>query len=262
MAMANGSLIFGENPKLTTHMSKDQCYSILNAVEMEQLLIDRKRSVLNYDCTLNDGALRVYRFADGVHLILPESIYPDPVPPPGFLCPTANCYLELVATEQLPLNSPMIDYCESDVARLLTINSNIEAYRAFLAANLSAPPPAIDRSDLATLWPKVWRAIRSKRNTAPAGYFVAYAVVVSELVRLEKNGRWLLQKKYGVYNPYWKPLVIGEDDTVYNVFSRLQGTDFRRQTLEEFLWHLYFFTGNTKVADLKIYENRERFKWL
>jgi hypothetical protein len=261
MAMADGSSVLCENLDAKL-VEKNECYTIINADQMERLLAERRRDFFNHDFTLNNGGLRVFRFSDGAHLICPWPIYPDPVPPPGFFCPSYDGYLALIGLERLPIEAPQKAIFEHDIDGLAAIDKNIGSYRAQLAQSLAINPPDLDQATLAKLWPLVKKGIKPVNLEASAKLLIGYAALVSESVRLELNGRWLLKKEYGIYNPFWVPLVVGENGLVYKVFEVVVNNMSGRGAKFDQTMRLMHHFANTKVSDLQLYENRGSYRWL
>ena len=53
---------------------------------------------------------------------------------------------------------------------------------------------------------------RNKKNEYDPKDDIALLVVASEIVRKERNGKWMLIKRDAVYNPYYEPAIYLEND--------------------------------------------------
>ena len=53
---------------------------------------------------------------------------------------------------------------------------------------------------------------------------LALGAVMGELQRRELNGRWALEKWYGTYNPYYRPMIVySSENRIESPYSTLIG---------------------------------------
>ena len=67
------------------------------------------------------------------------------------------------------------------------------------------------------------------------------ALLGGDLLNEIKNGRWALVKRYGIYNPYYEPIIVDDELLIYNVYDALYSAiKWKHKNLDSTIWLLKF----------------------
>jgi len=48
-------------------------------------------------------------------------------------------------------------------------------------------------------------------------------LIIGEIAKMETNGKWFLEKRYGVYNPFYEPNIITSSGNVVLISDLIRG---------------------------------------
>ncbi len=192
-------------PASYTDIMKD-CFQIKNS----QVLIDYLKTNENIDAFYDFGYQLqtncgfVYNLKGGQVVFIPNNFRGD-----GMLLQDENCFKQFVDADKFPIENPGNDLYDTEIDRIKTINKQIDFYRIHLNTVLKFNFPEINR-DAAQAYIKkiVGRTIKKLTTNTD---LVALIAVFGELIRREVDGKWVLEKWYGTYNPHFKPRVLTKD---------------------------------------------------
>ena len=86
-----------------------------------------------------------------------------------------------------------------------------------------------------------------KKLTTPTD-IIALISVIGELVKKETNGKWFLEKRYGLYNPIYEPNLVTGSGNVFPISSRILGlVKWRVAKLE----HIFIDVHSTLTEPIK-----------
>ena len=132
-----------------------------------------------------------------------------------------KCFDDVVKKDQFPVDNPDQEMFEIEVDRMKTFNLQADHYRQHLNNVLKFDFPEITK-DAAQAYLKKVIGRFIKKLTTPTDV-IALISVIGELVKHETNGKWFLEKRYGMYNPIYEPNIVTSEGNVILMSSKVIG---------------------------------------
>lgn len=131
-----------------------------------------------------------------------------------------ECFRECVLKDSFPVENDEKEMFEYDAEGQRKIHENIDKYHAYLNKRLKLNYSSLDRSNMQAYYEGVYKIKKKERMDV-----LALGAVMGELHRKEVNGRWILEKWYGTYNPYYKPLIVHPNtnriESPYDILAKM-----------------------------------------
>ncbi|HYE55343.1 MAG TPA: hypothetical protein VD996_10880 [Chitinophagaceae bacterium] len=156
----------------------------------------------------------------------------------GLIFRDKQCFQQTLDSEIFPFENPHKTLYDSELERIRSIHKNIDFYRQHLNKVCKLDHKELTREAAQAYLKKlVGRTIRKLTTDTD---LVALIAVFGEIMRRETGGKWMLEKWYGTYNPYFIPRILNK---------RKQVIHFNDSLLTSIKW---------KVADAdRILDNTE-----
>jgi len=187
----------------------EDCYEIKSQPELQYLIKKNGLSFIN-DCSKlskNQNAL-IYRLKDGTIIIVSGATILNSK---GLLVKDNRCLSDLLKSDLLPVENPEKVYLEDERENIKDIVNKIPYFINHLNIKTGLKFESIDKNNY-SLYHDYLVNSRNKKNEYDPKDDIALLVVASEIVRKERNGKWMLIKRDAVYNPYYEPAIYLEND--------------------------------------------------
>ncbi len=180
-----------------------------------------------------------YTISDGRVVMLPNTMHEGVYDEQALIFDSEECFDHFQKTGYFPIDNFDRDIYEIDQKKIETLNLQIGYFQNVLNEffNLSKCP--INHESIIEYYTKIVELNEEQLQENGELLYLALAVVFGEFVRNEFNGKWILLKKYGVYNPYYFPYVLGNDGIIYDACGRIL-VSVTNRSRAEFALKLFF----------------------
>jgi len=192
-----------------------ECAKIKSLEEIKDYLLTHHKTLRDYDDHLSKGYGTIYKLSTGEVILTPT------LSRSGSKCllfTNEECFLECLRNESFPIENEDKEIFEYDLEGQRNIHKNISKYHGYLNKRLKLNYLSLDRSNIREYYEGV---LKLKKKTQED--ILALGAVMGELWRKELNGKWILEKWYGTYNPYYKPLIVYSDNKLQSPYDKLIG---------------------------------------
>jgi len=191
-------LIFTLFLNLTTF--KMDCVAIKSLSYVEEYLALNGKKFSDYEEQLPTNNAAVYRISTGEIILLPNPLGSRSK---CLLFANEGCFQECLQKDSFPVENDSKEIYEYDQKGQRKIHENINEYHEYLNNRLKLDYPSMDKNNMQEYYSNVLKIKNKERMD-----ILALGAVMGELFRKELNGKWILEKWYGTYNPYYKPLIM------------------------------------------------------
>ena len=184
------------------------CFQIKQSQELIDYLktnenIDPFDDEFGYQLQTNYGF--VYNLKSGQVVFIPNNFRDN-----GLLFQDEKCFKRFVDADKFPIENPDKNLYDTEIDKIKTINKQIEFYHTHLNTVLKLDFPEISREAAQAYLKKiVGRTIKKLTTNAD---LVGLIAVFGEIIRKEIDGKWVIEKWYGTYNPHFKPRILTSDN--------------------------------------------------
>ncbi len=130
----------------------------------------------------------------------------------GLIFKDKDSFNQIIESDKFPIENPDKDLYEVEIERVKTINKQINFYREHLNNVLKFDFAEVTRDSAQSYLSKI--VGRSIKKLTVDIDLVALVAIFGEVARREINGKWVLEKWYGAFNPYFVPKIIDSNDKV------------------------------------------------
>jgi hypothetical protein len=163
---------------------------------------------------LRQRALTLIPMPDGKFILLPQRD-PDRPDEPVFVFDNFACFKFFYDQDRFPIqNEPGYSYFSNSTPEWFKLNDGkVDYYRNYVETKLNMKISEITMAAVKGAYEKVLTLDYDKIEDIDDIFF-AVSMLFGDVVRGEMNGKWILEKKYGNYNPYYVPAILA-DGKVY-----------------------------------------------
>jgi hypothetical protein len=195
--------------------STNECYEVKSSdylIDYLQRVHGRQPFNASYHLETNYGLIHELSNGEVVFLTIGHD---------GIIFKNKACFKAAVDADEFPIDNPHKNLFELEKERISNINLHVDYYREHLNRILKLNFQEINRESVEAYLKKiVGRTIRKLTTEKDA---VALIAVVGQLIINEQGGSWLIEKRYGTYNPYFEPLLLNTDKQVILLSSIVMG---------------------------------------
>lgn len=186
-----------------------ECYSINSVAEIENILKKESKGLFDFDTTLKTNHAFVYYLLSGQVVLLPGSLQEDKK---GLVFENKACYNKFLELDHFPISNDDGTIEEEFQPDILNVKEKIPGIVESLSSETSLVNHIENYSDetLSVLL----KELKSKWNTLSRKDRFYSCLVLGEFLRQNNNGKWILLKRYGTFNPYYTPAIIYPNDSV------------------------------------------------
>jgi len=140
----------------------------------------------------------------------------------GILFNNKKCFGDILKKDNFPVENPDKEMFEIEESKIKTFHLQADYYRNHLNRVLNFDFKKITKEAAQAYLKKViGRYIR--QLTTPTDV-VALISVIGELVKKEIDGKWFLEKRYGMYNPIYEPNIVTTAGNVFLITGNVTGS--------------------------------------
>ena len=188
--------------------SMNNCYIVKNQKELFDIIKKEKLDILSDSKTVSKfRTSRAYYLDDGSIIIVPNVVYPKC---DGLWIKNKLCFDQLLESDYLPVENPDKSFLEFDKDRIVNISNSITYFTQYLNNRIGLQNLSVDKGNYKYYYDGVLKLYNSK-NYSPKDA-LALLIVAGEVLRIERNAKWVLKKEDGVFNPIYEPAILLDDD--------------------------------------------------
>ena len=189
------------------------CVDIIEYSAFRKLLADHGKDPGDFDYQLKTNYAFIYKLHTG-QIVLPPA-QPTANEPKCLVFRDQACFDACILNDYFPIENYDKQLEDHDPDRLKDIESNINYYQEYLNNRYKFDFDKLDREIVQSYYSKVLK----DKSCYPQA-IIALGSLMGEQLRIELNGKWVLRKWYGSYNPYYTPL-IKSGDYVSPIYDKL-----------------------------------------
>jgi hypothetical protein len=193
------------------------CIQIKDSQELiDYLQSHGKDEAFDFDYQLETNYGFVYTLPSGAVVFIPHNFQGD-----GFLFDDKECFDKIIEADKFPIENPQKDLYDTEIDSIKTINKQIDYYRNHLNAILKLDFPEINQEFAQVCLTKVIG--RTIKQLTTHTDLVGLIAIFGEIIRKEIGGKWVIEKEYGTYNPYFKPRILTPDKKLIFIGEQILG---------------------------------------
>lgn len=201
-----------------------ECYKVLPISELQ--LYVQKNSKEDSDDQLKTNYALVYYLKSGEVVLMPGS---HSERGKGLLFKDVNCFKNFEKMDSFPIENEKKVLEEKYQSTILSLNTKIPE----ILSNLTKLVNDNQKEDsIPSLLEKSKKKVYKKDEKVN----IYSGLLLGEYIRRTYNGKWILLKIYGTFNPYYTPAILYPDNSVLLLRNKLK-TYFENQsiTLDTFI---------------------------
>lgn len=185
------------------------CYEIKTTDDLIKYLNNngRKDPYEDFDYQLQTNYAWIYELQNGKVVLIGNSFLNG-----GLIFRDKECFNKTVITDKFPIENPNKNLYDTEIDRIKTIHKQIDFYKNHLNTVLKFDFQELSR-DTAQAYAKKIVGRTIKKLTSDID-LVALVAIFGEIMRLEINGKWVLEKWYGTFNPYFVPKILNKKNKI------------------------------------------------
>lgn len=185
-------------------------FDILKVSELKHLLVQEKKSFMNFDVQLKHSGAFVYFLKSGNVLLLPNSLDDTT---DGIKFRDRNIYENYLKKGKFPINNlnPSIEEVYQD--EIMNVDKNISSISSYLKMFINSKDEITDYKDILMQIQSLGVSDDSKKE------YIYARLLLGEQIRESVNGKWILLKQYGSFNPYYTPAIISDKNQVIQLLQ-------------------------------------------
>lgn len=193
-------------------------YKILSVIEMDDYLKanGKTEGIWSYDLQLKTNLCFVYYLNSGEVALIPSNMSETSK---GILFSERKFFDECVRNDSFPIENERKGMEEHYQVEIKTVNTQIKNIFEALSSKLSPKEP-LDGNNMASLSKLLELTKKKWKRLTPQEQIYA-GLLLGEYIRRSYNGKWLLLKKYGIYNPYYEVGILYPDNSILELRNYL-----------------------------------------
>ena len=183
----------------------------------------RSHPIRDKDFQLKTNNCWIHELSNGEIIVFPAKYILRTVSEPicGIIIRDKSEFEKILDRDLFPLENYDKNLYDLELNGIKNINNKIEYYFDYLCDlyNVSGKLniDTIERIFSQTIGRKIKGVIANKDR-------VALIAISGELIRQRINGKWLLEKRYGSFNPYYVPMLLTQFETIIPVGENVLGS--------------------------------------
>ena len=179
------------------------CFEIRKSQDLVDYLksTENKDAYDDFDYQLHTNYGFVYNLKNGQIVFIPNNFRND-----GLLFDNKECFNQFVKADKFPIANPGTNLYDTEIETIKAINKQIDFCQHHLNALLRFDYKELNRDTAQVYLRKIIGRTIKKLTTNTD--LLALIAIFGEIVRREINGKWVIEKWYGMYNPHYKPRIL------------------------------------------------------
>lgn len=185
-------------------------FEILRVSVMKQLLTKGKRGFFDFDVQLKHTGAYVYFLKSGKVLLLPNNLHDTTN---GIKFRNKEIYENYLNIEKFPISNLNPSIEESYQDEIINVDRNILNISNYFRDKFNIKDEITNYKDLLIKIQALGVSDDSKKE------YIYARLLLGEQIRQFVNGKWILLKQYGSFNPYFIPAVINDKNQVVQIMK-------------------------------------------
>ena len=182
-------------------------YVIMSTGNLLNYLKGKSREAMSLDYQLNTNYANIYHLENDEVVLIPSTFQGD-----GILFKNSKSFDIMIANEIFPIENPDKCLFELEMNKIIGIDKNIDIFQELLNNQFKLNYTTIDKSILKTYYQNVLSLY--KKSVDKNKYSIPLMALVGQYLIGIKGGHWALIKRYGIYNPYYEPVIVTSDNSI------------------------------------------------
>ena len=182
-------------------------YVIMSTSNLLNYLKGKSRDPMSLNYQLNTNYANIYRLDNDEIVLIPSTFQGD-----GILFKNSKSFDNMIANEIFPIENPDKSIFELEMKNILNIDKNIDIFQELLNNQFKLHYTTINKSILKTYYQNILSLY--KKNGDNNKCLIPLVALVGQYIKDIKGGHWALIKRYGIYNPYYEPVIITSDNNI------------------------------------------------
>lgn len=239
-------------------MNSTNCYEV-KSQEWLMNELDKNEIQFGYHGTQLFESSRlavIYKLKNEKIILLPESIYENGK---GLILNNYDCLAQMLVEDYIPIENPEKTYLESNQDQLHRLHEDVDYFLKYLNNRFGSDFVDIDKSSYEFFYSKILANYTNQDNEDED--YLALTILAGELIRKSREGKWILIKNEGVFNPYYEPSILLKDNSIVDFsFASLNRLSNRIEFSDLYFNSLLNVPAYLNIQILK--ENGEAYKIL
>ncbi len=203
----------------------NQPYEILLVSDLRNILKENSLNRQDFDFCLKTNGCFVYTLKSGELIVIPNDTVHNTK---GLLISNKENYQRCIDSDHFPIESEKKRIEEKYAEEIGSINKRADKIIEELKLKFipSQNSKKIDRESLSELL----LIVRENLKRLSEKDKVYSVLALGEYLREKNNGKWVLIKYYGAFNPYFQPAVVYPDSSVVTIWTSA-GTYLRNSVM-------------------------------
>lgn len=181
-------------------------YYVLSVTELKAKLKEESRDLLDFDIQLRYSNALVYYLRSGKVVLMPSGSYNKSS---GVLFSNKDVYDKYFSLDSFPVQNEIVSFAEGFQKEILNIRTNHDELTKYLSAIYKID---FDSKSLPQILMIAKERVGKNRISDKESMYTS--LLLGEFIRKEINGKWILLKEYGTFNPYYVPAIINSKEFV------------------------------------------------
>ena len=183
-----------------------KCFKVLMVSELKSYLRQERRDVLNFDSQLETNLAYVYYLKSGEVILMPGNLLDSSK---GIIFNDSICFKEYLKKDSFPIENEDIKLEEKYQSDILELDKKMSEIITYLskAYNYKSNPDSLSLLLQKAREKEINGKVPDKEN-------LYSGLLLGEYIRRTNNGKWILLKKYGTFNPYYTPAILYADSSI------------------------------------------------
>lgn len=182
-------------------------YVIMSTSNLLNYLKGKSREPMSLDYQLNTNYANIYHLENDEVVLIPSTFQGN-----GLLFKNSKSFDNMIANEIFPIENPTKSLFELEMKSILGIDKNINIFQELLNDQFKLNYATINKSILKTYYQNVLGLY--KKSTDKNKYLIPLMALVGQYLKDIKGGQWALIKRYGIYNPYYEPVIVTSNNSI------------------------------------------------
>lgn len=198
--------------------SNENCFEVYSAKYIIDSILQKKSiSFEHFSFQLETNLAYVYEINTGEIIIIPNNYASSEAR--GIIFSSSECFKYYLDKDSFPIIDNEGNIFAEKMEWIKSIPESIDTIRNRLNEVTGKAYANIDRATVDAYYKKMLEIRHKKDSEILIHMYIEMSILIGEVLREEKKGKWALLKRYGDFNPYFVPVIIDEMGGVYEVSS-------------------------------------------
>jgi len=181
-------------------------YEILPVPELKIRLKQESRDLFEFDYQMKHNHAYVYYLRSGQVILMPNNLYDKQK---GIIFKNRQVFDKYAVMDRFPIENENASIEEIFQPEILGVGKNITEIVSYLSDFYG-----LDSSS--TTLPQILIKAQERTGAIKISHkeYMYATLLLGEYIRKSVNGKWILLKEYGTFNPYYTPAIINTNNSI------------------------------------------------